>query len=83
MTKTATIAEFRSHLAEHLAAVQRGDEVVVLKETVPVAKLVPVARAQTRAKFGSGTGTGKILGPVDEPLIPEGDWDMLTGKSFP
>lgn len=83
MTKTATIAEFGSHLAEHLAAVQRGDEVVVLKESQPVAKLVPVAEQRVRAKFGSGTGTGKILGPVDEPLMPEGDWDMLTGKSFP
>ncbi len=83
MTKTATIADFGSHLAEYLADVQRGDEVVLTKESVPVAKLVPMAEKRNRTKFGCGTGTGKILGPLDEPLIPEGDWDMLTGKSFP
>jgi len=77
MTKTATIAEFGSHLAEHLAAVQRGDEVVVTNESVPVAKLVPVPVKKNRTVLGSGRGTGQILGPLDEPLIPESDWEML------
>ena len=83
MTKTATIADFGSHLADYLADVQRGDEVVLTQESVPVARLVPMAERRTRAKFGSGTGTGKSLGPLVEPLIPESDWDMLTGKSIP
>lgn len=79
MTKTATIAEFGSHLAEHLAAVQRGDEVVVTNENVPVAKLVPVPAPvkKNRTVLGSGRGTAQILGPLDEPLIPEEDWEML------
>ena len=81
MTKTATIAEFGNHLAEHLAAVQRGDEVVVTNESVPVAKLVPVPVPvpvkKNRTVLGSGRGTGQILGSLDEPLIPESDWEML------
>ena len=77
MTKTATIADFGSHLAEHLAAVQRGDEVVVTNESVPVAKLVPVTVQKNRTVLGSGRGTAQILGPLDEPLIPEEDWEML------
>lgn len=77
MTKTATIADFGSHLAEYLAAVQRGDEVVVTDQTGPVAKMVPVPPKKNRTKLGCGIGTGKILGPLDEPLIPESDWEML------
>lgn len=77
MTKTATIADFGSHLADYLADVQRGDEVVVTNESVPVAKLVPVPARKNRTVLGSGRGTGQILGPLDEPLIPESDWEML------
>ena len=42
MTKTATIADFGSHLADYLADVQRGDEVLVMRESVAVARLVPI-----------------------------------------
>ena len=79
MTKTATIADFGSHLAEYLAAVQRGDEVVVTDQTGPVAKVVPVQLKKNRTVLGSGRGTAQILGPLDEPLIPEEDWEMLGG----
>ena len=79
MTKTATIADFGSHLADYLADVQRGDEVVVTNESVPVARLVPVPAKKNRTVLGGGIGTVKILGPLDEPLIPTGDWEMLRG----
>ena len=83
MTKTATIADFGSHLADYLADVQRGDEVLVMRESVAVARLVPIPeekiKKQNRTKLGCGIGTVKILGPLDEPLIPESDWEMLRG----
>ncbi len=77
MTKTADIAEFESHVQQYLADVQHGDEVVVVRESVAVAKLVPVGEKKNRTVLGCGRGTGKILGPLDEPMIPESDWEML------
>ena len=50
---------------------------VVTDQTGPVAKMVPVPPKKNRTKLGCGIGTGKILGPLDEPLIPESDWEML------
>jgi prevent-host-death family protein len=40
MTKTAEIKEFSGRLAELVARVQAGDEVVLTQENKPVAKIV-------------------------------------------
>jgi len=39
--KTANIAELKNGLSKYLAAVKRGDEVIVKERNVPIAKIVP------------------------------------------
>ena len=40
--KQVGIAELKSHLSEHLRAVQRGETIAVLDRVTPIARIVPV-----------------------------------------
>jgi prevent-host-death family protein len=40
--KTATISEAKNRLSAYLRLVKRGEEILILDRTVPVARLVPV-----------------------------------------
>jgi prevent-host-death family protein len=40
--KQVGIAELKSHLSEHLRAVQRGETIGVLERVTPIARIVPV-----------------------------------------
>lgn len=46
--KRATISETRNHLSALLEHVRRGEEVLILDRTVPVARIVPVAKVGAR-----------------------------------
>lgn len=46
--KTVKIAELKNRLSEHLRAVERGSEVVVLDRDRPIARIVPVAEGPRR-----------------------------------
>jgi prevent-host-death family protein len=41
--KTAGVAEIKARLSEYLAAVEAGEEVLVTKRGVPVARLAPLS----------------------------------------
>ena len=41
--KSVGVAELKSHLSEHLRNVRRGEVVMVLDRSTPVARLVPVS----------------------------------------
>lgn len=41
--KRVGVANLKAHLSEHLRAVRRGDEVVVMDRETPVARIVPYA----------------------------------------
>ena len=78
--KVANIAEFKRKLSSYLAAVERGEEIEIRKRNLPIARVVPVARPQkNETVLGCGRGTVKIVGDLTEPLIAEGDWEMLRG----
>lgn len=57
------VAEARSKLSQLLAAVDAGEEVVIARDGVPAARLVPVAR--------SGVRLGLLEGVVDPATIPD------------
>jgi prevent-host-death family protein len=76
--KTTNIAHLREKMAEYIVDVQNGEEIEVRKRNVPIARIVPVkAKKRNKTKLGSGIGTGKILGSLTDPCIPEADWEML------
>ena len=41
MSTEVKIAEFKSHLSEHLRAVRRGHEIIVKDRETPIARVVP------------------------------------------
>jgi len=79
--KIANIAEFKNRISEYLSAVESGEEIEVRKRNVPIARVVPITSEKTnKTVLGCGKGTGRILGDVTKPFIPERDWEMLGGK---
>ena len=76
--KVANIAELKNRLSEFLALVELGEEVEIRKRNVPIARIVPIpSKRPNRTKIGCGVGTGKVLGDLTEPLIPEEAWEMF------
>ena len=80
MTITANIAEVKQGLESYLARVQAGDELVIQDHNAPIARLTAIPKTKN-LPFGCGRGTIQILGPIDEPLIPETDWEALHGDN--
>jgi prevent-host-death family protein len=77
--KIANIAEFKNKLSEYLAMVDQGEEIEVRKYNIPIAKVIPVHRAdKNKTKLGCGRDTVKIKVDLTEPLIPGGSWEMLN-----
>ncbi|NLT31792.1 MAG: type II toxin-antitoxin system Phd/YefM family antitoxin [Propionibacterium sp.] len=50
MTEVVNVHEAKTHLSRLLEAVERGEEIVIARNRVPVARLVPIER--TRRTFG-------------------------------
>jgi prevent-host-death family protein len=88
MTQSVNIAEFKDNLSKYLAAAEQGDEIIVCRRNVPVAKFSPVPvrinrmaqRLHPQKGFDSGV---KILGDIEGPAIPEEDWNMLRDDFDP
>ncbi len=79
--KIANIAEFKNRISEYLSAVEKGEEIEVRKRNRPIARVVSIEREKAnKTVLGSGKGTGRIIGNVTEPLIPEDDWQMHGRK---
>ncbi len=80
MSTHVNVADLKNKLAEYLAMVEKGAEVIVCRRNVPVARFERIqeqGKHVNRSKLGSMKGTVKVLGDLTEPLIPEGDWEML------
>lgn len=73
MTRTKTsynVHEAKTHLSRLLEKVAEGEEVVIAKAGVPVARLVPV-RAVTKRELGFERGRVFIADDFDAPLPAE------------
>ena len=74
----ANIAEFKNHLGRFIAAVEQGEEVEIRRRNLPIARVVPVEKPRRNGtQLGCGRGTVTVVGDLTEPLIPEGDWEMI------
>jgi prevent-host-death family protein len=65
------IHEAKTHLSKLLERVALGEEVVIAKAGTPVAKLVPVASARSKFKFGSAKGQCVVPEDFNDPLPKE------------
>lgn len=80
MTKTVAAEEFEAHSLELLEEVaETRVEVVVTKEGLPLAKLVPAMPSATETRrprtLAELRGSVRILGDIVEPLDDE--WDCM------
>lgn len=63
--------EAKTALSRIVARVAEGEEIVIAKAGVPIARLVPVARAHGRRNPGGWKGKVRIARDFDAPLPPE------------
>jgi len=80
MSTLVNVADFKNKLAQYLALVEQGNEVIVCRRNRPIARCEAVeskAKPVNRSRRGSMKGTVEIIGDLTEPLIPEEDWEML------
>jgi len=77
MTKSVPAAEFEENVHALIDdVVEHGDEVLLMKDGRPVAKVVPVSRIEQRQRYlESMRGTASIIGDIVSPL--EDEWDCM------
>lgn len=68
MTLQVNIHEAKTHFSRILTWVKEGEEVVIAKAGVPVARLVPVAQKQGNRVAGSAKGKITLAPDFDAPL---------------
>lgn len=68
---TVGIHQAKTHLSELLRRVAMGEEIVILRGQVPVARLVPAEPLAARRKLGMDRGLYEVPDDFDEPLPPE------------
>lgn len=68
MSATITLEEAQAHLAELIAKLAPGEEVVITENQQPVARLLPV-KSKAQRKLGTMRGSIKYIAPdFDAPL---------------
>lgn len=65
--KKVGVADLKAHLSEHLRAVRRGGEVVVVDRDTPIARIVPY---KTSGALVVREPTGPYKRPFDVPMPP-------------
>ena len=68
MATTVNIHAAKTHFSKLIARVQAGEEIVVAKAGVPVARLTPIAARPKRRVPGSARGQIVIHDNFDDPL---------------
>ena len=69
--RTVNIHEAKTHLSKLIDAAMHGQEIVIAKAGVPVAKLGPIFKEKPKRKFGVLKGKIKIAKDFDAPLSDE------------
>lgn len=68
MMRQVNVHEAKTHLSQLLARVQKGEEIIIAKAGVPVARLVSVNNHPTARVAGSAKGKVIIAPDFDAPL---------------
>jgi prevent-host-death family protein len=69
--KTVGIHEAKTNLSKLLKNVEKGQEVILSRSGVPVAKIIPFMLPQANRIFGKDEGKIWIAEDFDEPIDPE------------
>ena len=69
-------AQAEARFAELMGRVQAGEEVLVTRANVPVARILPAAPRYNRPRFGAAKDLFRVAADLDEPLA---DFAPYTG----
>lgn len=69
--KCYNVHEVKTHLSRLLQLVLRGEEIIIAKAGVPVARLVPASPAVKERRLGTERGRIVIAKDFDAPLPPQ------------
>ena len=74
---TVTVHAAKTHLSQLIARVEAGEEVVILRGTEPVVRLVPAAELAPKRVFGALAGKVVVTEAFFDPLPAEelAAWD--------
>jgi len=76
--KIANLKEVKDRLSLFVEAARGGEEVVICRHNVPVARLVAVeSPPENHTRLGWAKGEGTIHDDLQGPFIPEDGWRML------
>ena len=77
--KTAAVSKLKTHLSDYLNQVKAGAEVLITDRGKPVARLVPISRAQiTRESLARMEKQGLIK--IGSGRLPKDFWAMPRGE---
>jgi len=62
------LEQAQTDLSRLIDEVTLGEQVIITKDRVPVAELVPVASAKPKPKFGSAKGMMRMSEDFDAPI---------------
>jgi prevent-host-death family protein len=67
MDRTVTIHVAKTTLSRLIARVEAGEEIIIARDKRPVAKLVPIRRAESKRRFGAMRGKARVDAAFFEP----------------
>lgn len=70
--KSVTIHEAKTHLSRLIARVEAGEEIVLKRGAVPVAKLIPLNPPTSKRRT-----PGRFADPAVKGILDDGFWDPL------
>jgi prevent-host-death family protein len=65
---TVTIHAAKTNLSQLLARVEAGEEIILARGKIPIARLAPLQPPETKRKFGAMRGVVSVGAEFFEPL---------------
>jgi len=65
------VHEAKTHLSRILERVTEGEEVIIMRSNIPIARLVPIQSAPKRRELGWARGEFTVPDDFDAPLPPD------------
>ena len=78
--KAVAVSKLKATLSEHLARVKAGEEIVVTERRRPIAKLVPLSRAEARVSAELQALARAGLVRLGSGRLPRGFWRLPRPK---
>jgi prevent-host-death family protein len=67
MVVQVNVQEAKTHLSQMLSRAERGDEVIIARDGIPIVRLVPVGQPARRpVGFVAGTVPGSFFAPLPD-----------------